>query len=95
LELKTQEVEIEGQKFRIKELDTDTALKLTKMENREEIARIVLESSVVEPKITLEYLQKLPARIGIQLIMKINELNGFGEGFPTVPEVLPRQESGK
>jgi len=95
LELKTQEVEIEGQKFKIKELDTDSALKLSKIEDREQIARKTLEMSVIEPKLTTEFLQKLPARIGVQLILKINELNGFTEDFIKVPEVLPKKKSGR
>lgn len=93
--LKEKEIEIEGYKFKIKELDTDSALKLSKTEDREEIARKTIELSVIEPKINGEYLKTVPARIGIQLILKINELNGFGEDFPTVPEVLPKKMSGK
>lgn len=95
MKLKIEEVEIEGQKFKIKELDTDSALKLSKIEDKEEIARKTLELSVVEPKMTEEFLKNLPTRIGIQLILKINELNGFGKDFLKVPEILPKKMSGK
>jgi len=93
--LKSQEIEIEGQKFKIQELDTDSALKLSKTEDRELIARQTIEMSVIEPKITEEFLKELPARIGIQLILKINEINGFTADFLKVPEVLPKPKSGK
>ena len=93
--LKTQEFEIDEIKFKIKELSMDSALSLSKIEDREEIARKTIEMSVIEPKLTKELLAELPAKTGIKLIMKINELNGFGEGFPAVPEVLPKRTSGK
>ena len=93
--LKTETIEIEGMKFKIKELDTDSAFKLSKIEDKEMIARKTIEMSVIEPEITEEFLKRLPARIGIQLILKINELNGFGEDFPRVPEVLPKKANGK
>jgi len=85
--LKTETIEIEGQKFKLKELDMDSSLKLTKIEDKEQSARKLLEISVIEPKITEEFLKELPARIGTKLIGKINELNGFGEDFQKVPEV--------
>ena len=96
MELKIEEFKINGIKFKIKELDTDSALKLTKYKDEEEAARKILEFSVIEPELTKEYLSKLPAKIGLKLILKINKLNGFeAKDFTTVPEVLPKQTNGK
>lgn len=84
--LKEEKIEIEGYKFKLREMDTDSSLKLTKIDDKEQAARKLLEISVIEPKITEEFLKELPARIGTQLISKINELNGYGEDFQKVPE---------
>lgn len=84
--LKTKEIEIEGQKFVIKELNTEEGLELAKYGrgNMTDAAKEFLLKSVIEPK-DLK-LVELPFRIGNKLIQEINELNGLGTGFPAVPE---------
>lgn len=97
MKLKEMEIEIEGEKFKIRELDTDSALKLTQFadKDREQIARKMLEFSLIEPKATEELFKSLPAKAGLKLIAEINKLNGFETlGFTTVPEVLPKPKSG-
>ena len=84
--MKTKEIEIDGQKFVIKELNTEEGLELAKhgRGQMQEAAKDFLLKSIVEPK-DLK-LSELPFRIGNKLIKEINELNGLGEGFTTVPE---------
>ena len=87
VELKTKEVEIEGVKFKIKELDTKSALELSDITSKSELAKKLIMMSVIEPKLTDEYLEKLPARIGTKAVDVINELNGFQVAdFQKVPE---------
>lgn len=87
MNLKTKDVEIEGEKFKIKELDTESALKLSAITDKEEAARKTIEFSLVEPKLTEDFLKTLPARIGLKLVLEMNKLNGFETtDFQKVPE---------
>jgi len=92
MKLKTKEIEIEGIKFKIRQLNANTVLSMSNLKDTEEIARKTLEYSVIEPKITKEFLEELPAPALVKLITEIRELN---EGFMKVPEVLPSNQSGK
>jgi len=93
--LKTQKIKIEEYEFEIKELSTNSALSLTRIDDKEKVTKRVLELSLSKPEPTKELFDELPARVGLELMKKINELNGFGEGFPTAPEVLPKKKNGK
>jgi len=88
MQLKIKEVDIEGIKFKIKELDTKSALELSDIGSKSEMSKKLVELSVIEPKFTDEYMAQLPARIGTKIIDVINELNGFQTAdFPKVPEL--------
>lgn len=91
MELKTEEFKIEGIGFKIKEIDTDSMIELAKYgTDKVHLAtKELVHKSIIEPK-DID-LKKLPSRIGMKVIDKINKLNGLGEGFPTVPGVLPKR----
>lgn len=94
MELKTKSLKIEDWKFEIKELDTDSALKLANVKEVEKAARMILDMSIVGPE-QIDW-KKVPARIGLKLMEEINKLNGFQtEDFTRVPELLPKAPSGK
>lgn len=84
--LKTKEIEIEEYKFKIQELDTKTALSLSSIENKEQVAIKLINKALIEPKPTDEFLSNLPAKIGIRLMMEINQLCGLDVDFQSKPE---------
>lgn len=86
MQLKIIEREIEGIKFKIQELDTKSALELSDIISKGDLAKKLIEISVIEPKMNSEYMEKLPARVGTKVIDIINEINGFQVGFQKVPE---------
>ncbi len=93
--LNTKDIEIEGLKFKIKELNTEEGLELAKFDRTQvnQMAKDILKKSIIEPK-DLK-LEELPFRIGNKLMLEINKINGLGEGFTAVPEILQTSQSGK
>ena len=96
-ELKIEEVEIEGTKFKIQELSADTMFDIGKLDDKALIGKRVLTASLKDPDVSKDpdFLKKLPAKIATQLLLVINKLNGIDTmDFQKVPGVSPRQTSG-
>lgn len=92
MELKIIEKEIEGVKYKIQELSTDSALDMSDIKVKSELAKQLLILSVIEPKIDLK---TMPARVGNELVNEINILNGFDKvDFQTVQQPQPKPTSG-
>jgi len=93
--LKTEEIEIEGQKFKIRELSTEDGLNLAKYgtDKKHEMAIELVNKSVIEPA-ELK-LSEIPFRVGNKLIVAINELNGLTGDFTAVPDITQEETSGK
>ena len=83
--LKTKEIEIEGQKYILRELSTDDICELGALgrKDEKEASKSIILRSIVEPKVDLK---ELPASVGRILLDTITELNGLGKDFTTVPD---------
>lgn len=93
MELQTEEFEIDGIKYKIIEMNANKSFKMMSLD-KEQGTRHLLISSVIEPKIDNDFLEKLGAKNLFKLLGKINALNGFGEDFPKVPEASPKPANG-
>ena len=82
--LKTKEIEIEGQKYIIKELSIDDMCELGALGRKDEVeaSKSIILKSIIEPKIDLK---EISAQAGRILLENITELNGLGKDFTTVP----------
>jgi len=92
--LKTKEIEIEGIKYKIQEIDGETGLGLEKYKDSiGELGKHVIKASLIEPK---EFeLKNTPLKIATQLINEIFTLSGLDTDFPTAPEQSPEPKSGE
>ena len=92
-------VEIEGYKFKIRELKGRQQFKLTSFAtNKEAMQRELIKLCVVEPKLTDKWIEECPSRVLTKIMEKYNELTGIkpdGSGFLLNPESLPELKDGK
>jgi len=77
--LKIIEEEVDGTLYKIQELDAENAMNLADITSKAEVAKKMVELSIIEPKIILK---ETPARVVTKLMDKIAELNGFSKDFP-------------
>jgi len=92
-------VEIEGHKFKVRELRGSLQFKLTTFAgNKEAMQRELIKLCVVEPKLTNKWVDECPSRVLTKIMEKYNELTGIkpdGSGFLLNQESLPELKDGK
>lgn len=77
--METKNISIGGKSYKIKELSYSDGLKLVKVrDDLEAHNKLLIELSVVEPKVNTE---ELPLREGGALVKEINEFNGASSDF--------------
>jgi len=85
--LKTEEFEINGTKFKIKQLSAAKGFDLMDIKDRREAVKKMAEVSVIEPKVTDKFWDEISLETYLELVKKINKLNGMErEDFQSVPE---------
>ena len=84
--LQEKEIEINGTKYRIRELSLEEGLNFKQAEDPKETTYEFVSKALVEPKLTPEELKKLSFKEGIKVINIVNELNGLTQGFSNPKE---------
>jgi len=85
--LKTEEFEINGTKFKIKQLSAAKGFDLMDIKERDEYVKKLAEAAVIEPKITDNFWDEISLETYLELVRKINKLNGIEKkDFQPVPE---------
>ena len=93
---KEKEIEINGIKFKLRELNGDQALSLARFgDNKEMMARKALEMIVQEPKITKDFLKSITASTLIKLSIEVEKFTGAeGKDFQNLQEGLLKEQTG-
>ena len=81
------EIEINGKKYKIRELTIDEGLNFQPSEDTKKATYEFVLKSLVEPQLTIDELKALPFKEGLKLIQEVNALNGLSGDFtqPKVP----------
>mgnify|MGYP001591221275 CR=1 FL=1 len=76
--IKTVEVEIEGIKYKLKELSMLDNLEIAKTKGD---VKELIRKCLVSPEPTDAFLSETSAKLGEKILAEVNKLNGWGEHF--------------